>query len=318
MESRSGRSRFICQTATCNLDLEIVVRRTQDTVKPTSPPYYARVPKESLYLQQVAVHRESWVMRALTHPGSKQVVNFSLWSLMPELPTTFGFNRHVAPGEAEAVLACLQSLGLIDAWQHHITMTYCSADVIEKDAPLEWVDLLLVMLVCGTDNNRRLVECGGRPSACLLWFWTEPLGGRLPFVEFMDFVTKWRDDVCEVLGTDPQRLLGDKHDEIARTIKEEQTEFPDPTVLDISYYYGLGCDSKGLGWGNVCALLALCSSMESYTPTAQLRQTNNPCIITCMHYEIINCIGYFATEKKAEDVHSGHESKKSPRWIHGK
>ncbi|KAI6029268.1 PIN domain-like protein [Pisolithus microcarpus] len=174
-----------------------------------------------------------------------------------ELLTAFGFNWHVAPGEAEAELACLQSLGLIDAVAtpyndallFGVTCIICSVpnigryedvyiytpDAIEKDASLEWGDLLLIVLMSSTDNDASGSWCSVEVAHRLAYY---GFGRSLleaavsfPFVEFMDFVAKWRDDVCEVLRTDPQRLLGGKHHEIARIIKEEHTEFPDPTVL---------------------------------------------------------------------------------------
>ena len=53
----------------------------------------------------------------------------------------------------------------------------------------------------------------------------------LQFVEFMDFIAKWREDVCEVLRIDPWNLLRHMQPEIARVIVEERIEFPDPAVL---------------------------------------------------------------------------------------
>ena len=53
----------------------------------------------------------------------------------------------------------------------------------------------------------------------------------LQFVEFMDFVAKWRVDVCEVLKMDPRHLLGHMQHELARVIVEEHIEFPDLAVL---------------------------------------------------------------------------------------
>ncbi|KAI6004797.1 hypothetical protein EDD15DRAFT_2191570 [Pisolithus albus] len=168
-----------------------------------------------------------------------------------ELLTVFGFNWHVAPGEAEAELACLQLLGLIDAVatpyndallfgatciiRRYEDVYIYTPDAIEKDASLEWGDLLLVMLMSGADNNASGSWCSVEVARRLAYY---GFGRSLleatvsfPFVEFMDFVTKWRDDVCEVLKTDPRRLLGGKHHEVAHIIKEERTEFPDPTVL---------------------------------------------------------------------------------------
>ncbi|KAI5985966.1 hypothetical protein EDD15DRAFT_2373654 [Pisolithus albus] len=47
----------------------------------------------------------------------------------------------------------------------------------------------------------------------------------------MNFIAKWHNDICEVLRTDPRSLLGGRHYELARIIKEECTQFPDPAVL---------------------------------------------------------------------------------------
>ncbi|KAI6004427.1 hypothetical protein F5J12DRAFT_708315, partial [Pisolithus orientalis] len=53
----------------------------------------------------------------------------------------------------------------------------------------------------------------------------------LQFVEFMEFITKWHNDVCEILRMDPQHLLGCRYHKLACIIKEECVEFPDPAVL---------------------------------------------------------------------------------------
>ncbi|KAI5989457.1 hypothetical protein EDC04DRAFT_2912203 [Pisolithus marmoratus] len=53
----------------------------------------------------------------------------------------------------------------------------------------------------------------------------------LQFVEFMEFVAKWCDDICEVLITDPQHFLGWQYHELAHVIKEECIKYPDPAIL---------------------------------------------------------------------------------------
>ncbi|KAI6011163.1 hypothetical protein EDC04DRAFT_2580616 [Pisolithus marmoratus] len=171
-----------------------------------------------------------------------------------ELLTAFGFGWHVALCEAEAELAYFQSCGLIDT----VVMLYNDAllfgahcvihsipqsnecedievytsDAIENLASLEWGDLLLVMLMSSADN-----DVGALPNiACQL---THYGFGRtlfqaaitLQFVEFMEFIAKWHDDVCEVLRTDPHLFLGCRHHELACVIKEECIEFPDPAIL---------------------------------------------------------------------------------------
>ncbi|KIK16440.1 hypothetical protein PISMIDRAFT_66336, partial [Pisolithus microcarpus 441] len=171
-----------------------------------------------------------------------------------ELLTTFGFNWHVAPREVEVELAYLQLLGLIDAVatpyndallfgvtciihsvQHigrYKDVYIYTLDAIEKDASLEWGDLLLVTLMSSTDNDiSPLIEVAHHLA--YYGFGRSLLDAAISFqfVEFMDFVAKWHDDVCEVLKTDPWRLLGGKHHEIACIIKEEHTKFPDPTIL---------------------------------------------------------------------------------------
>lgn len=174
-----------------------------------------------------------------------------------ELLTAFGFNWHVAPREAEAELAYLQSLGLIDtvATPYNDALLFGATciirsvphigryedvyiytpDAIKKDASLEWGDLLLVTLMSSTDNDAGGRWCSVEVARRLAYygFGRSLLDAAVSFqfVEFMDFVAKWREDVCEVLRTDPRRLLEGRHHEIARIIEEEHTEFPDPAVL---------------------------------------------------------------------------------------
>ncbi|KAI5988655.1 PIN domain-like protein [Pisolithus orientalis] len=174
-----------------------------------------------------------------------------------ELLTAFGFNWHMAPGEADVELANLQSYGLIEAvvtpyndallfgatciirsgtpysTRYEDVLVYSSKD-IENVVSLELGDLYLILLMSSVDAE----VIGGAA-------WTLPVGwqkygfGRsllraaaaLQFAEFMSFVSKWRDSVCEVLRTDPRQFLGCRHYELARIIVEERIEFPDPAVL---------------------------------------------------------------------------------------
>lgn len=174
-----------------------------------------------------------------------------------ELLLMFGFNWHTAPGEAEAELACLQSCKLIDVvvTPYNDTLLFgatrvvrsdlhsgrfedmqvYSSEAIEDCAGLEWGDLLLIMLMSSVDDDTGCRWCSEDVACQLVRYGF----GRtlfqaaitLQFVEFMEFVAKWRNDVCEVLRTDPQRLLGRRYHELARIIKEERIEFPDPAVL---------------------------------------------------------------------------------------
>ncbi|KAI5982069.1 PIN domain-like protein, partial [Pisolithus marmoratus] len=174
-----------------------------------------------------------------------------------ELLTAFSFGWHVAPCEAEAELAYFQLCGLIDA----VVMPYNDAllfgarcvihsipqsskcedvevymlDAIENLASLEWGDLLLVALMSNADNNTGCCWCSA-DIACRLTHYS--LGRTLfraaitlQFIEFMEFVAKWHDDICEVLRTDPHLFLGCRHCKLARVIKEERVEFPDPAIL---------------------------------------------------------------------------------------
>ncbi|KAI6027122.1 PIN domain-like protein [Pisolithus marmoratus] len=179
-----------------------------------------------------------------------------------ELLTAFGFGWHVAPCEAEAELAYFQSCGLIDAvvtpYNDALLFGACcvirsvvnssipqssecedievyTSDAIENLASLEWGDLLLVALMSNADNDVGCCWCSV-DIACRLTCYG--LGRTLfraaitlQFVEFMEFVAKWRDDVCEVLRTDPHLFLGRRHRELAHVIKEERVEFPDPAIL---------------------------------------------------------------------------------------
>ncbi|KAI6013823.1 PIN domain-like protein [Pisolithus marmoratus] len=174
-----------------------------------------------------------------------------------ELLTAFGFGWHVAPCEAEAELAYFQSCGLVDAvvTPYNDALLYgarciirsvarsdeCedielyTSDAIENLASLEWGDLLLIALMSSADNDVDRCLCS-TDIACRL---TRYGFGRtlfraaitLQFVEFMEFVAKWRDDVCEVLKTDPHLFLGRRHRDLACVIKEERVEFPDPAIL---------------------------------------------------------------------------------------
>lgn len=177
--------------------------------------------------------------------------------LKHELLTAFGFKWHVAPGEAEAELAYLQSLGLVDAVvtpyndallfgatcivcsvpnsDRYEDVYFYSPDALEKHASLEWGDLLLVRLMSSTDNDAGCRWCSVEVACRLAYY---GFGRTLldaavsfQFIEYMDFVAKWRDDICDVLTTDPLHLLRGRHYEIARIIKEECTEFPDPVLL---------------------------------------------------------------------------------------
>ncbi|KAL4065135.1 PIN domain-like protein [Scleroderma citrinum] len=158
-----------------------------------------------------------------------------------ELLAAFGFNWHVAPGEAEAELAYFHSHGLIDivaslfnnallfgatsvmqsipssdrySSKYEDVEVYTS-DAMEHDLLLQWGDLLLIVLMTGTDYDSGLPGCTVDITRRVALY---GLGRTLlqvvstePFVEVMNFLTK--------------------HFELACLIEEDCMEFPNPAVL---------------------------------------------------------------------------------------
>ncbi|KAI6160977.1 PIN domain-like protein, partial [Pisolithus thermaeus] len=216
-----------------------------------------------LAISQLLLHAY-FVFNGLDHPQlkrGKDIVCLSgpclLAQCFQELLTAFGFNWHVALGEAEAELAYLQLLGLIDTVATpdndvllfgatcvirsipHIgrykDVHIYTPDAIEKHPSLKWGNLLLVALMSCTDDNDGHRWCSVEVAHHLAYYGI----GRtlldaaisLQFVEFMNFVAKWHVSICKVLRTDPQSLLGGRHHELACIIKEECIEFPDPAIL---------------------------------------------------------------------------------------
>ncbi|KAI6142361.1 PIN domain-like protein, partial [Pisolithus tinctorius] len=175
-----------------------------------------------------------------------------------ELLMAFGFSWHTAPGEAEAELACLQSCALIDVvvtlyndvLLFGVTCIVCSgippsgkyedmqlysSDTLQNCTSLEWGDLLLIMLMSSVDSETGCRWCSTNVAHRLVNY---GFGKTLfqatimfQFVEFMEFIARWHDNVCEVLRMDPQHLLGCRHHKLACIIVEECIEFPDPTIL---------------------------------------------------------------------------------------
>ncbi|KAI6152625.1 PIN domain-like protein [Pisolithus tinctorius] len=256
-------------------------------------------------------HRLSTISQMLLHPyfvfdgpdcpqikRGKDILGWSPPSLLvqrfQELLTAFGFDWHVAPGEAEAELSCLQSCGFIDAMVtpyddallFGATCVICgdedvevySAEAIENSASLEWGDLLLITLMSSADSDTGCRWCNTDVA-----HWLVDYGfGRtlleaaisLQFVEFMEFVAKWCDNICEVLRTDPQHFLGHRYHELARVIKEEHFEFPDPAILAM-YLSPLTSWSDGghspitcvtSRQPNLTALAAFCSQRLGWPP----------------------------------------------------
>ncbi|KIK12509.1 hypothetical protein PISMIDRAFT_120766, partial [Pisolithus microcarpus 441] len=201
---------------------------------------------------------------------SKDIVSLSTPCLLmqhfQELLTAFGFKWHVAPGEAEVELAYLQSLGLVDAVvmpyndallfgatciicsvpdsDRYEDMYFYSLDALERHASLEWGDLLPVRLMTSTDNDAGCCWCSIEVAHRLAYygFGRTLLDAAISsqFIKYMDFITKWCDNICEVLTTDPQHFLRGRHYEITHVIKEECIEFPDPALLAV---YLLPCTS---------------------------------------------------------------------------
>ena len=53
----------------------------------------------------------------------------------------------------------------------------------------------------------------------------------LPFLDFMKYMAKWHNNLCDALSTDPCGLLQKKHPGIAQVIKLELLPFPDLTTI---------------------------------------------------------------------------------------
>ncbi|KIM55082.1 hypothetical protein SCLCIDRAFT_39635, partial [Scleroderma citrinum Foug A] len=175
-----------------------------------------------------------------------------------ELLGMFGFSWHMAPGEAEAELAYFHLYGLVNA----VVMPYNNVllfgapsilrsiqplsgtygdvelykvDALENSPSLEWGDLLLIALMSGVDYNMGLPGCTTDISHRVARYGFRrtlfQAAATNLFAEFMEFHTKWRRDLFDMLERDPQHHLGQGQYELARVIDEECTEFPDPTVL---------------------------------------------------------------------------------------
>ncbi|KAI6000189.1 hypothetical protein F5J12DRAFT_894944 [Pisolithus orientalis] len=152
-----------------------------------------------------------------------------------ELLMAFGFSWHMALGEAEAELACLQSCTLIDvmvmpyndALLFGVTCIVCSgippsgkyedmqlysSDTLQNCTSLKWGNLLLVMLMSSVDSETGCQWCSTDVACQLVNY---GFGKTLfqaaimfQFMEFMEFVARWHDNVCK-----------------------EHIEFPDPVIL---------------------------------------------------------------------------------------
>ncbi|KAI6029097.1 PIN domain-like protein [Pisolithus microcarpus] len=272
-------------------------------------------------ISQIPLHAY-FVFDGLDRPQLKRGKNITapsaprlLAQRFQELLTAFGFNWHMAPGEVEAELAYLQSLGLIDAvatpyndallfgatciirsiphiGRYEDVYVY-TPDSIEKCASLEWGDFLLVTLMCSTEDDAGRCWCSVEVARRLAYY---GFGRSLleaavsfQFVEFMNFIAKWRDDICEVLRTDPRSLLGGRHYELARIIKEECTQFPDPAVLAM-YLLPLTSWSDGHSPDIVTAsrqpdlqsLAAFCLQHLSWSPEIVQSELEAACAGTAM------------------------------------
>ncbi|KAI5986543.1 hypothetical protein F5J12DRAFT_787220 [Pisolithus orientalis] len=130
-------------------------------------------------------------------------------------------------------IICRNSDTPYSTWYEDI-LIYSSKD-IANCTDLKLGDLILIFLMSSVDN-----ETGNQWCSMDVACWLANYGfGRsllqatatLQFVDFMNFISKWCDSVCEVLRTDPQHLLGCRHYKLACIIVEEHIEFPDPAIL---------------------------------------------------------------------------------------
>ncbi|KAI6006496.1 hypothetical protein F5J12DRAFT_939007 [Pisolithus orientalis] len=155
-----------------------------------------------------------------------------------------GFNWHMAPGEADTELTNLQSYRLIEAvvTLYNNTLLFGATCIIRRYEDVlvyssKDIENIVRSRIGGplsdfVDEQCGLLRHGLLPVRLAKYGFGRSLlraATALQFAEFMSFVSKWRDSVCEVLRTDPRQFLGRRHYELARIIVEECIEFPDPT-----------------------------------------------------------------------------------------
>ncbi|KAF8054913.1 PIN domain-like protein [Lyophyllum atratum] len=182
-----------------------------------------------------------------------------LWmsDYVEELVRAFGFYIHQAPGEAEAELAKLNSLGMIDAilTDDSDTLVF-GGECIIRSAPgstnfdrillydansiehsegvkLTRGGLLLFALMAGGDYDPGISGCGPKTAHAMAkcGFGDALINAAMTMsgAVLQDFLSSWRKDLQHELQSNSLRWMDGRCISIARKITDE---FPDLTVLD--------------------------------------------------------------------------------------
>ncbi|KAJ7093743.1 PIN domain-like protein [Mycena epipterygia] len=180
-----------------------------------------------------------------------------------ELIRHFGYHSYTAPAEADAELGRLASEGVIDAVQttdndvllfgaptviyiprkkkdgKNVTIYTAENLFITPSVSLTRGGLLLITLLSGADYDKGVPGCGiatahaiarGNLGDLLL---DAALQSPTPTAHFLNFLTWWREALCNEFSNDPHGHLGRKHKTIAATIAE-MPSFPN---LDVIFAY---------------------------------------------------------------------------------
>ncbi|KAL4064547.1 PIN domain-like protein, partial [Scleroderma citrinum] len=189
----------------------------------------------------------------------KQVKNAPhfLMQCFQELLSTFGFTWHEASNEAEAELAKLNVVGIIDAvfsddsnillfgapciiqsslqHEHYNVIKVFTEDTLEHGAHLTQGGLLLIALMSSGDYNDGICGCGYDIAQKLAHY---GLGNTLlqaattlQLIEFMSiFCVDWCNEVCHVLTLDPLGILQCKYCNLTHII-QAMADFPNPSII---------------------------------------------------------------------------------------
>ncbi|KAF9005768.1 PIN domain-like protein, partial [Hymenopellis radicata] len=160
-----------------------------------------------------------------------------------------------APGEAEAQLAALSQLGIIDAvlstdvdtlifgadrvlrvtgvnkTSDSIQISSYSASALAEDN-FTRANLILIALLSGGDYADGIMGCGIKTAVELTH---TDLGPRLmyglqvlPIEEWPNFFTQWRSDLRTILRDNPEGTLTCQHPDLVAAVP---ADFPNPTIL---------------------------------------------------------------------------------------
>ncbi|KAJ3488774.1 hypothetical protein NLJ89_g11583 [Agrocybe chaxingu] len=202
-------------------------------------------------------------------------VRHQVWwgTVVEELILAFGFRVHHAPGEAEAELAMLNHLRMIDGvitsdsdafifGTRRVIRTIpnklkeftdefevYSADGLEEKLRLTLGGVTLFALLAGGDYDETGVSgCGQAISLGLAQcgFGDELLATSCQFLhsdgaEFDHFIQDWRASLCEELRTNSRGNLSGRRPDIAQKI--ENSEFPDSRIVTLYIHPSTSADS---------------------------------------------------------------------------